>query len=194
MQDDWYLVVRFLSKKECYFKDKIRLPQSIFEDCLTREIQYPMVFHFVETPYYFGVLDFTADEGTCYVPDHMKDIFSENDFITLRNVSLPKMEKIGVMIHQPETMTHHLNLRSLIEDELKRYSCLWTNKRIRLNDNLEMTIIKLEPASVVCAIETDAVLELEFEPLKKKEQYSNIGNKYSTKSKYKVFSGQGNTM
>lgn len=193
MQEDWYLVTRFLSQKECYFRDKIRLPQSIFEECLTKEIQYPMMFHFVGTSYYFGVLDFTAEEGTCYIPDNLKDIFSVNDFITLRNVSLSKLERIKVFIHQPETMTHHLNMRSLIEDELKRYSCLWEEKKIKLNDNLEMTITKLYPASVVCAIETDAVLELEFEPLKKKEKYSGT-SKYSTKNKYKVFSGIGNAL
>jgi len=191
--EDHCLVVRHL--RDGFFRDKMRLPESILELTMIESTAInddPMIFHIVGSSYYGGVLDFTAMEGVCELPVSWG--YDEGTMIMIRGVRIPKMTAVTVHVSQAFMMTMHLDLRTIIEDELKRYSCLWKNRHVQLNDRLSMVVLDVKPADVVCVVDTDANLDIQFEELKPQAK-KNVVSKYGQRtSKCIAFSGHGNKM
>lgn len=76
--------------------DKILLPPSAFDTLARLQVDYPMLFR-LENPNngtmtHCGVLEFTAEEGSCYIPFWMMQnlLIEEGGILTVTNVSLPK--------------------------------------------------------------------------------------------------------
>jgi len=74
--------------------DKIILPSSILDTLITMDVEYPLLFEIVtnEKKTHCGVLEFTSDEGTCFIPRWIiKNLeIKEGVMVWVRNVPLSK--------------------------------------------------------------------------------------------------------
>eukprot|EP01032_Pedospumella_encystans_P024320 gene24320-27512_t len=76
--------------------DKIYLPPSALDRLARMNVEYPMLFEITNNSIgkktHCGVLEFSAEEGWCYMPFGMMQnlLVDEGSLITVKNVSLPK--------------------------------------------------------------------------------------------------------
>ena len=80
--------------------DKILLPPSALEILARLQVEYPMLFE-LRNPHtgkttHCGVLEFSAEEGRCYIPFWMMEglFLEEGGLISVKNVSLSKVCKL----------------------------------------------------------------------------------------------------
>lgn len=117
---------------------------------------------------YTGVLEFSAEEGCCYLPYWMMNnlYLDEGSEIILRSVNLQKGKFIVLQPHE----TAFINLsnpKAILEQELTNYSCLMKGDTININyqgrDYL-IDIVDCKPQDQICVVEAD--IEVDFkEPL-----------------------------
>ncbi|CAK4602319.1 unnamed protein product [Aphanomyces euteiches] len=96
--DEHYRVypVSFCDKAHLEDGDKILLPPSALETLARLHIDYPMLFKIkneaVERISHCGVLEFSAPEGSCYMPYWMMQnmFLTEGGIVNIQNVTLPK--------------------------------------------------------------------------------------------------------
>ena len=146
--------------------DKIILPPSILELLIELEVQYPMTFELVtnEKKTHCGVLEFTADEGTCSVPVWiMKNLYlKEGDSIYIRNVALQKATFIKF---KPELKFLELSdPRAVLEYTLRTFSCVTIGDKLHFDYNSKeyiMEVIDVKPKKGCCIIEAD--IEVDFD-------------------------------
>ena len=86
----------FIGKPDLNKGNKIIMPSSALQELARLKISYPMTF-MISNPQmakksYCGVLEFSADEGVCYIPTWMMDnlFLEEGAEVILRNVTLQK--------------------------------------------------------------------------------------------------------
>jgi ubiquitin fusion degradation protein 1 len=76
--------------------DKILLPPSALHTLAGMNVDYPMLFQLtnlaLQRSTHCGVLEFSAEEGRCYIPFWMMQnlMLNEGALITVKNVTLPK--------------------------------------------------------------------------------------------------------
>jgi len=82
------------------------LPTSALHELSRLKISYPMTF-MISNPMmnkksYCGVLEFSADEGMCHIPDWMMDnlLVEDGSEIILRSVNLKKGTFIKIQPHE----------------------------------------------------------------------------------------------
>lgn len=119
-----------------------------------------------------GVLEFSADEGLCYLPMWMMNqLFLEDGAeVILRNITLPKGKFIAIQPHETDFI-NLANPKSVLEQELTNYSCLSKGDTININysgrDYL-IDIVECKPVDNICVVEAD--IEVDFkQPLDYKE-------------------------
>ena len=72
------------------------MPPSAFDTLARLQVDYPMLFRLTSSTddrtTHCGVLEFSAEEGTCYIPFWMMQnlLIEEGGVLTVTNVSLPK--------------------------------------------------------------------------------------------------------
>jgi len=146
--------------------DKIILPVSVLDTLITMEVQYPLTFELItnQTKTHCGVLEFTAEEGTCFIPNWiMKNLYiNDGDSIYIRNVAL---QKASFIKFKPDIKFLHLSdPRAILEYILRSFSCVTIGDKLTFEYNhkeyiLEVTDVK--PKKGCCIIESD--IEVEFD-------------------------------
>eukprot|EP00331_Platyophrya_macrostoma_P008367 CAMPEP_0176425566 /NCGR_PEP_ID=MMETSP0127-20121128/11459_1 /TAXON_ID=938130 /ORGANISM="Platyophrya macrostoma, Strain WH" /LENGTH=468 /DNA_ID=CAMNT_0017806739 /DNA_START=155 /DNA_END=1561 /DNA_ORIENTATION=- len=172
-------------KEEIETGNKVLLPSSVLHQLSQYRLPNPLLFTLQNTIFgnstNVGVLEFTAEEGNCYVPTWMFDVLNL-DFgmeVNLMLVtSVPRGKFIKVQPHQ----TAFIDLpdpRAVLEKNLARYTCLTKGETIciKVADRafmLDILEIKPDnPVNCICVIEAD--VEVDFAPpLDYKEPEPNL--------------------
>ena len=112
-----------------------------------------------------GVLEFTADEGTCYIPFWMMQnlLIEEGSVITVTNVSLPKATFVKL---QPQSVDflEISNPRAVLEHALRNFSCVTKGDVIQVpynNRNYHLALKDVQPQDAACIIETDCNVDFD---------------------------------
>ncbi|KAL4155088.1 hypothetical protein PRNP1_007202 [Phytophthora ramorum] len=169
--DEHYRVypVSFCDKAHLEDGDKILLPPSALEMLARLHIEYPMLFKVtnegVERSSHCGVLEFSAPEGSCYMPYWMmQNLFvKEGGILNIQNVSLPKATFVKLR-PQSQDFLDISNPRAVLEGSLRKFSCMTVGDTICLkynNKNYILDVREVKPAPAACIIETDC--EVDFE-------------------------------
>lgn len=169
--DEHYRVypVSFCDKAHLEDGDKILLPPSALETLARLHIEYPMLFKVtnegVERSSHCGVLEFSAPEGSCYMPYWMmQNLFvKEGGIINIQNVSLPKATFVKLR-PQSQDFLDISNPRAVLEGSLRKFSCMTVGDTICLkynNKNYMLDVREVRPSPAACIIETDC--EVDFE-------------------------------
>ena len=133
-------------------------------------IRYPMLFKLSSTNTgkytHSGVLEFTADEGRCYLPEWMMNTLeiSAGAVIRIETTDLPQ----GNFVKLEPQSTDFLEIsdpKAVLENALRNFTTLTVNDIIELNYNnhiYKIKILEIKPESSthgICVIETDLVTD-----------------------------------
>ena len=115
-----------------------------------------------------GVLDFNAEEGTCYIPTNMFNRLAliEGQNINLRNINLGKGKYIKIQPHLTEFI-ENTNQNTILENNLRNYFCLTKGDTITVTFNRKdylIDIIECKPKKAICTVNCD--IEIDFAPPK----------------------------
>jgi ubiquitin fusion degradation protein 1 len=158
------------ARPEYELGDKILLPQSLLAELIQWNTEDPMIFRLQaqrsERVTHVGVIEFTAEEGKCYLPHWLMQnlALQEGDVVQLETASLPKARYVKLQPHLTE-FTQMTNPRAVLETRLRHYTALTEGDEIAIEYNGKMfwlTVIACEPASAVCVTDTD--VSVEFAP------------------------------
>ncbi|CAN0165515.1 unnamed protein product [Scytosiphon promiscuus] len=161
--------VSFQEKEHLEAGDKILLPSSALDALARQQVEYPMLFELSNPSQgsrtHCGVLEFSAPEGSCYIPHWMMQnlLLEAGSLLTVKNVSLPK----GTFVKfQPQSVDFLdiSNPRAVLETTMRHFSCLTEGDVICLpyNDRkYELAVKELKPAKAVGIVETD--LNVDFD-------------------------------
>ncbi|KAL3905574.1 MAG: hypothetical protein SGILL_009623, partial [Bacillariaceae sp.] len=164
--------------------DKILLPPSAFDTLARLQVDYPMLFRLSSSAEnrttHCGVLEFTADEGTCYIPFWMMQnlLIEEGAVITVTNTSLPKATFVKL---QPQSVDflEISNPRAVLEHALRHYSCVTKGDVIQVpynEKNYHIEIKEVQPQDAACIIETDCNVDFDAPVGYKEPDYSGSAN------------------
>lgn len=150
---------------------KMFLPASALDKLTQLHITYPMLFELVNgskgTSTHAGVLEFTAEEGRCYLPYWLMQTLrlEPGDLLQTKSTDLPPGQFIKL---QPQNVDF-LDIsdpRAVLETAFRNFSCLTLGDvfTFSYNDNVyEIAVLEVKPAGEKNAIsvqETD--LEVDF--------------------------------
>ena len=149
--------------------DKILLPPSAFDTLARLQVDYPMLFQLQSpqkgTMTHSGVLEFTAEEGSCYIPFWMMQnlLLEEGGILTVTNVSLPKATMIKLQPQHTDFLEIS-NPRAVLEHALRNFSCVTKGDVICVpynNKNYYLELKEVQPQDAACIIETDCNVEFD---------------------------------
>jgi len=172
--------VAYADKAHLEKGDKILLPPSAFDTLARLQVDYPMLFRLTSTTdertTHCGVLEFTAEEGTCYIPFWMMQnlLIEEGAVITVTNVSLPKASFVKL---QPQSVDflEISNPRAVLEHALRNFSCVTKGDVIQIpynNKNYHFALQDVQPQDAACIIETDCNVDFDAPVGYKEPDYS----------------------
>ena len=144
------------------------MPPSAFDTLARLQVDYPMLFQLTTGDgrrTHSGVLEFTAEEGCCYIPFWMMQnlLVEEGSLLTVTNISLPKARFVKL---QPQS-TDFLeisNPRVVLEHALRNFSCVTLHDVIQIpynGKNYHFELKDVQPSPAACIIETDC--EVDFD-------------------------------
>jgi ubiquitin fusion degradation protein 1 len=149
--------------------DKILLPPSAFDSLARLNVDYPMLFklesHDKGTMTHSGVLEFTAEEGSCYIPFWMMQnlLIEEGALLTVTNVSLPKATFVKLQPQHVDFLDIH-NPRAVLEHALRSFSCVTKGDVICIpynKKNYHFMLKEVRPQDAACIIETDCNVDFD---------------------------------
>lgn len=149
--------------------DKILLPTSALDTLTRMHIDYPMLFELTnettERKTHCGVLEFTAEEGKCYIPYWMMQnlAIAEGTIVRIRNVSLEKVKYLK-MRPQSVDFLDIPNHRVVLERSLRTFTCATTGDMWTINfagKQYQVEVTEVKPNGAGSVIETDC--EVDFE-------------------------------
>lgn len=161
--------VAYADKSHLEKGDKILLPPSAFDTLARLQVDYPMLFRLSSSTdnrmTHCGVLEFTAEEGTCYIPFWMMQnlLIEEGAVITVTNVSLPKASFVKL---QPQSVDflEISNPRAVLEHALRNFSCVTKGDVIQIpynSKNYHFALKEVQPQDAACIIETDCNVDFD---------------------------------
>ena len=160
----------FAGREEIDKGNKIILPTSALDMLARLNISYPMLFRLSagDMSTHCGVLEFVAEEGTCYLPYWMMRnlLLNEGDIVTVTNVSLPQGSYVKLQPVTKDFLDIH-NPKVVLENALRHYATLTTGDNIVIPYNskvYEIEIVATKPKAAVSIIEAD--IEVDFAPPK----------------------------
>ncbi len=131
-------------------------------------VEYPMLFKLSASSgqsTHSGVLEFSAPEGSCYIPFWMMQnlLLQEGSLLTVKNISLPKASFVKL---QPQSVDflEISNPRAVLEHALRKFSCLTKGDVICIpynGKNYHFEIKDLKPQDAACIIETDCNVDFD---------------------------------
>mmetsp|Transcript_22061 Transcript_22061/g.31012 ORF Transcript_22061/g.31012 Transcript_22061/m.31012 type:complete len:446 (+) Transcript_22061:170-1507(+) len=175
--------VAYADKAHLEGGDKILLPPSAFDTLARLNVDYPMLFRLQSsekgTMTHCGVLEFTAEEGSCYIPFWMMQnlLVEEGSVITVANVSLPKATFVKLRPQHTDFLDI-ANPRAVLEHALRNFSCVTKGDVVCLphnGRNYHFELKEVKPSDAACIIETDCNVDFEA-PLGYKEPGTSRGN------------------
>jgi ubiquitin fusion degradation protein 1 len=152
---------------------KIFLPASALDKLTQLHITYPMLFELINgargKSTHAGVLEFTAEEGRCYLPYWLMQtlLLEPGDLLQTKSTDLPPGSFIKL---QPQN-TNFLDIsdpKAVLETAFRNFSCLTVGDifTFSYNDTIyEIAVLEVKPEGEKKAIsvqETD--LEVDFAP------------------------------
>lgn len=149
--------------------DKILLPPSAFDVLARLQVDYPMLFQLQSpdkgTLTHCGVLEFTAEEGSCVVPFWMMQnlLIEEGAVLTVSNVSLPKANFVKFQAQHVDFLEIS-NPRAVLEHALRNFSCITKGDVICVpynSKNYHFEIKEVKPQDAACIIETDCNVDFD---------------------------------
>lgn len=149
--------------------DKILLPPSAFDTLARLNVDYPMLFQLSNsmkgTLTHCGVLEFTAEEGSCFIPFWMMQnlLIEEGSVISVRNVSLPKAIFVKLQPQHVDFL-EITNPRAVLEHALRNFSCVTKGDVICVpynNKNYHFELKEVKPQDAACIIETDCNVDFD---------------------------------
>ena len=127
-----------------------------------------------------GVAEFTAEEGTCYIPSNMFErlCLMEAQQVNLRNVVLQPGSFIKLQPHKVEFINNP-NPKTILEYNLRNYFCVTEGDTIsvKFGKNIyKIDIVKCKPNKAIRTLNCD--IEVDFDPPKdyKEPEKQNINN------------------
>ncbi|OIR58385.1 MAG: ubiquitin fusion degradation protein 1 [Amphiamblys sp. WSBS2006] len=177
---------------------KMFLPESAITGIFETEHQDPMVFQISkensdETNHtHLGVIEFTAEEGYVYLPDWVFDrlLLSENNFVSVRSVFLPKGESIKIQPLSCDFLEIH-DHRAALEHHLKKFTALTEGDVLSFIYHSEVhtiNIVETSPGPGILVVETDIAVEFAPPP-----DYSQAHPAIREMQKYKTAFQCGDT-
>jgi ubiquitin fusion degradation protein 1 len=124
-----------------------------------------------------GVLEFTAEEGSCYIPFWMMQnlLIEEGTVISVSNISLPKATFVKLQPQHVDFLEIS-NPRAVLEHALRNFSCVTKGDVIQVpyNDkNYHFELKEVEPENAACIIETDCNVDFDAPVGYKEPNYNN---------------------
>jgi ubiquitin fusion degradation protein 1 len=112
-----------------------------------------------------GVLEFTAEEGSCVVPFWMMQnlLIEEGSILTVTNVSLPKANFVKFQAQHVDFLEIS-NPRAVLEHALRNFSCITKGDVICVpynSKNYHFEIKEVKPQDAACIIETDCNVDFD---------------------------------
>lgn len=160
--------------------DKILLPPSALHELAQMNVEYPMLFELTNPRMgkrtHCGVLEFSAEEGRCYVPYWMMAnnlLAEEGGILNVVNVSLKKAQFVKFRPQSVDFLDIS-NPRAVLEKTLRKFTCVTVGDQICIpyNDkNYYLEIREVVPDGAASIIETDCNVDFE-EPVGYKEATS----------------------
>ncbi|CAG9319932.1 unnamed protein product [Blepharisma stoltei] len=200
----------FFGKTEVEKGNFIILPTSAAQRLVNLRIDYPMLFKLTNTQLglftHCGVLEFTAEEGTCLLPYWLMNHLgiSEGGDVSVESIRLPRGTFVKI---QPHT-TAFIDLpnpKAVLENALRSYACLSQGDSISVQfagRSFEIDIIETRPGPAIMTIQTD--LEVDFAPpkdyreeapqLKKEASLTYEQEEGKQQSKTATWQGSGNRL
>ena len=127
-----------------------------------------------------GVVEFTAEEGTCYIPSNMFErlCLMEGQQINVRNVTLQPGTFIKLQPHKTEFINNP-NPKTILEYNLRNYFCVTEGDTIsvKFGKNIyKIDIVQCKPNKAIRTLNCD--IEVDFDPPKdyKEPVKQNINN------------------
>jgi len=161
--------VAYADKAHLEKGDKILLPPSAFDTLARLQVDYPMLFRLENankgTMTHSGVLEFTAEEGSCYIPFWMMQnlLLEEGGILTVTNASLPKATFVKLQPQHVDFLEIS-NPRAVLEHALRNFSCVTKGDVICVpyNDkNYHLELKEVQPQDAACIIETDCNVDFD---------------------------------
>eukprot|EP00510_Aplanochytrium_minuta_P001647 CAMPEP_0184022640 /NCGR_PEP_ID=MMETSP0954-20121128/10746_1 /TAXON_ID=627963 /ORGANISM="Aplanochytrium sp, Strain PBS07" /LENGTH=276 /DNA_ID=CAMNT_0026305093 /DNA_START=339 /DNA_END=1169 /DNA_ORIENTATION=- len=156
--------------------DKIILPSSAFERLAQMDISYPMQFELMNTSVspprttHVGVLEFTANEGQCFVPYWIMENLGfagkgtdEGGIVSVKNVTLPLATFLKFRPQNVEFLDIS-NPKAVLESTLRNFSCMTKGEIISLHYNgkiYKLEVVDLEPQNACSIVEADVKVDFE---------------------------------
>ncbi|KAL1814230.1 hypothetical protein ACET3Z_024295 [Daucus carota] len=159
-----------INKPHCEIGNKIIMPASALDVLLSRKVKYPLTFMitnpFLEKVSHCGVLEFSAEEGSVFLPEWMMRNLSleQGQLVEIEYTGLSKGRFLKVQPHSSEFVKNLENPKEVMERLLRDFACLTIGDTIMVNhENQEyyIDIVEAMPKDAVSLFETDC--ELEFE-------------------------------
>lgn len=112
-----------------------------------------------------GVLEFTAEEGSCVIPFWMMQnlLIEEGSVLTVTNVSLPKANFVKFQAQHVDFLEIS-NPRAVLEHALRNFSCITKGDVICVpynSKNYHFEIKEVRPQDAACIIETDCNVDFD---------------------------------
>ena len=180
--------VAYADKSNLEGGDKILLPPSSFDTLARLNIEYPMLFqlqsHEKGTMTHCGVMEFTAEEGSCFIPFWMMQnlLLEEGSLITVTNVSLPKATFVKLQPQSVDFLDIH-NPRAVLEHALRSYSCVTKGDVICIpynSKNYHFMLKEVKPQDAACIIETDCNVDFDAPVGYKEPDWKAMADKKSS--------------
>jgi ubiquitin fusion degradation protein 1 len=152
---------------------KIFLPASALDKLTQLHITYPMLFEILngaqQLSTHAGVLEFTAEEGRCYLPYWLMQTLhlEPGDLVQTKSTDLP----LGSFIKLQPQNTNFLEIsdpKAVLETAFRNFSCLSLGDifTFSYNDTVyEIAVLEVKPdhgKKAISVVETD--LEVDFAP------------------------------
>ncbi|KAF2289512.1 hypothetical protein GH714_036768 [Hevea brasiliensis] len=151
--------------------DRIIMPPSAFEHLLRLKVGFRMLFKISNDSTgrvsHCGVYEFTADEGSVFLPSWMmKNLqLQEGELLSVKSATLERGTYIKLQPHSMDFLGI-LNPKAVLEGTLSfKFFCLTTGDTIVINHNSKnffIDVVETRPSSAVCIIDTD--YEVDFAP------------------------------
>ncbi|KAJ8768739.1 hypothetical protein K2173_023643 [Erythroxylum novogranatense] len=160
-----------IGKSHLEHGNQIIMPRSALALLLDLEVdEYPMLFKIENRPSerlsHCGVSEFTAEEGSVYLPKWMMENLQldNGDFVDVKRITLVKGTRVCLQPHSSEFFRVS-NVRAVLETSLRSYFCLTRGDTIVVNYNSKdyyFNVVDTKPNSAVCIIDAD--VEVDFVP------------------------------
>ena len=140
-----------------------------------------------------GVVEFTAENDCCYIPDNMFDRLSleEGQQVNVRALTLRPGTYIKLQPHKTEFINNP-NPKTILEYNLRNYFCVTEGDTLSIkfsNKIYKIDVVKCKPDKAIRTLNSD--LEVDFDPPKDYDEYqAKMKSKSMTGSNIKFKSNE----